>query len=350
MTDLTGTAIVLSATTEPGQPSAATTSLAAGAATGVTDIDNLRNPLPVPMLVDEILFNVIGSNAADIRLSLKLGSSELVKQFTPIALLGVAKNFSVASGANGPTALAAQLNSTIYGMKLQSELILYPSEFLSPIFYNAATLQPATPASVRMIVRGRAMKTNAQRQSLPWISYWAGALQTPGSNFTEETVESDIYNPFSVPLILDRMVGVVGNNATGGATPGIYSDPNCMDAGLNYATLRMVDGSGAPILRDYTPFSHLFQLMDYSWRLKGTMPANSFWKAYLTEDYADIGSTTPPNLQLMFSLIGHRSLSGPAQAAPPASGPIYPNQNGGGQKIYGTGDTQSQREPQDPES
>ncbi|MHB8734279.1 MAG: hypothetical protein ACYC6M_03145 [Terriglobales bacterium] len=318
---LEGTAVVLIGTTEPGQGQATTTSLAPGAVGSVSNIQDLRNRLDVPMLVDEILFNVVGNSLSDpgvqfggdIRLGLRLGSDGIVKTYTPLWLLGGGKNFSVASSATGPTLLASQLNSSIFGMRLASELILYPGEYLNPTFYNAAQLASGSVA-IRMIVRGRAMKADAQRQSLPWISYFVGAVQTPGSDYTEETVEGDLHNPFNVPLALDRMVGGIANDDTGAYAQGFYGDPACMDAGLNYATLRMVDGNGQPIIRDFTPVGHLFQLQDFSWRLKGSMPAGSFWKAYISEAYSNISviAATTPNLQLMMSLIGHRPISGKA--------------------------------------
>ncbi len=326
MTSIEGSAIVLSASTEVGQPNVATTSLNPGQALGVANIQDLRNPLDVPMLVDEILFNIVTVKSVssltgimlggDVRLNLKLGADELVQQFTPLWMLGAAKNFSVASSATGPTTLAAQLNSSILGMRLASELILYPGEFLNPTFYNAAKLT-SNSVAVRIAVRGRAMKADAQKQSLPWISHFDGPLRAPNANYTEESTEADISNPYDVPLSLDRMIGGVANDSTGANPPGLYGDPTCMDAGLNYAEIRMVDGDGQPIIRDFTPVGHLFQLQDFSWRLKGTMPANSFWKAYIQENYSNIGVATP-NLRVMMSLIGHRVLSGVASGVPPA--------------------------------
>ena len=317
MTSIEGSAIVLSASTEVGQPNVATTSLAPGQAAGVVNIQDLRNPLDVPILVEEILFNVSNANGVDVRLNLKLGADELVKQYTPLWLLGSAKNLSVFNGSAGPTTLLPQLNSSIFGMRMHSELILYPGEFLNPTFYNAAQLNSAS-VSVRVIVRCRAMKVDAQKQSLPWISYFVGVPQVPTASYTEETVESDLFNPYDVPLSLDRMVGGVASLPGTGTVPTPYGVPIAMDAGLNYAEIRMVDGSGQPIIRDFTPLGHLFQLMDFSWRLKGTMPANSFWKAYIQENYASINTSGYGNLQLQMSLIGHRALSGVASGVPPA--------------------------------
>lgn len=313
-----GTAIVLSATTEAGQPNAATYSLAPHSVLGVKDVQNLRNPLDVPMLVDEILFNVISTaaagniNGSDIRLQLRFDSVELVKAYTPLWLLGAGRNFSALSNSSGPTILGGQLNSNIFGMRLASELILYPGEFLQPIFYNAADISSVSVA-VRVIVRGRAMPASAKRQSLPWISYWSGGTHAPNANITEETTETNLNNPYGVPLQLDRMVGGIVCDGSGGlGFYGPYGDPTTIDAALNYCQIRIVDYAGRPILRDYTPIGHLCQLQDYSWRLRGTMPPNSFWKAYINGNYASIGVSTP-KLQAMLSLIGHHSISGTPQ-------------------------------------
>jgi hypothetical protein len=321
-----GTAILLAASTETGQPSVTTASLAAGAVAGVVDIQALRNPLQVPMLVDEILFNIglAGGGSAlgyeeDIRLTLKLGNDKIVKEYTPLILLGPQKNLSVnpTSGAltnppTGATALAAQLNAPLFSMRLTSELILMPQEFLVPNFYHAGQLGQASVA-VRMIVKGRAMKADAKRQTLPWIAPWIGALQAPAgnifANLLEETTEADLHNPFDVPLYVDRMAGVVAS--TSGSGFGQYFDPYTVDAGLYYALMRMVDQNGAPILRDFTPFSHIFHMSDYTWKMKSTMAPNSFWKAYFQENYSlmcNSGGPTAPSLQLMCSIIGKRQV------------------------------------------
>ena len=316
MTDLEGTAIVLAASTEPGQVTATTTTLLPGATIGVANIQDLRNPLDVPILVEEILFNIISNSGGlsgcnlggDIKLGLKLGSDEIVHYPTALWMLGPSKNFSVASGSSGPTALAAQLNSSILSMRLASELIIYPGEFLSPQFHNAAQLTSVNVA-VRMIVRGRAMKADAKRQSLPWICGFDGGLHAPNANYTDESTELSLFNPYNVPLGLDRIVGGIANDGSGGATAGLYANPAAVDAGLNYCLARIVDGDGQPIVRDFTPLGHMCQLQDFSWKLKGSMPAASFWKMYIQDNYASIGAATP-NLKAMVALIGHRPLQG----------------------------------------
>ena len=333
--DTAGTAIILSASTEPGQPDVATASLAPGAVIGVSDIASLRNPLDVPMLVDEILFNIgaledgeyisgLGYEE-DIRLTMKLDSDKLVREYTPLILLGAQRNLSVNSWSaaltnppGGPTLLPPQLNAPLFSMPLTSELLLYPGEFLTPNFYPAGQLGSQS-VSVRMLVKGRAMKADARRQTLPWISSWVGVLNTPtgGSvapwvypTTTEETTEVDLYNPYDVPVYVDRMMGVVASTSAAGF--GQYFDPYTADAGLGAALIRMVDEGGRPILRDFTPFSHLFHMSDYSLKLKASMPPHSFWKAYLQENYSTLvaAGETAPSLQLMMSIIGKREVRG----------------------------------------
>jgi hypothetical protein len=318
----TGSAIILTAATGAA--------VAAGQTSGVKDIYSLRNPLQVPILVDSIDFDTDGTtdagpanalgqiittpfNGGDLRVMLRLGQDQITATYVPIWVLGKARNLSVSGvnglsgGVNGAASIATpQQNSGIYGTTLSSPLIVHPGEYIEPVFYNAGQLNPGGSITARITVRGRAMNPGSKRQSLPWISYFAGSVQNVGTNYTEETRESDLANPFNTPLYVDRMVGVIGSFYNS-SDYGPYRDDVSVDAGLNYCLVRMADESGRPMVRDLTPFGHLFQMQTYSWEFKSIMPVNSFYKAYLTENYASItGFSGNPTLQVYMALNGRR--------------------------------------------
>lgn len=310
-----GSAVILAANT--------TAALTAGTTTGVNNINQLRNPLQVPILVDEIIFNIDQTtafqtgipsiNGGDLRVQLRLGTDQITQAYVPIWSLGKSHNMCAGANSTGGSAGGAvtniQLNSSIYGMRLSSELILYPGEYIEPMFYHAGVLDTGS-ITPRIIVKGRAMSAGAKRQSLPWVSFFAGVLQPANANATEETRETDLVNPFGVPLYVDRMSGLIAARIVSGPSVGIfgpYGIPAAIDAGLNYCLMRLADESGRPIIRDQTPLGHIFQMQTYTWEMKSTMPPNSFYKAYLAENYGSINSAVY-KLQAYLSLIGKRAV------------------------------------------
>jgi hypothetical protein len=295
---------------------ATTPLMTAGTQSGVTDYNSLKNPLAYPILVDEILFNIQESNVdaadgADMRVQLRVGRDEIVRAYTPLWLLGKNRNQSVRSSSYGSSVPSTtmgsyyfnQQNAPLYSCKFGTSLVLMPGEILEPIFYHAGIVYNDS-FTVRMIVKARVLPQETQRTSWPWISYWAGALQVPGSNYTEQSTEANLCNPHPQPFYVDRMVGVIGSHATLASLLTPYSVNSAIDAALNYCLIRMSDAAGRPIIRDNTPFGHVFQMRDFCWELGGvTMPPNGFWYAYLTENYATLQTNS---LQAMMSVIGWR--------------------------------------------
>ena len=304
-----GSAVILSADTP---------SLKAGQQSGVTNPNRLINPLAYPIMIDEILFN-FGTNPgqsspADLRIQLMLNNEEIIRAYTPIAVLGKGRNFSTQYTGSGTadqgTFLASQQNVQLYSCRFSSELILQPGEGLNPIFFNAGLFTLATATVIRMSVRGRVLPQETPRTSLPWISYFAGALQTANANYTETSTEANLCNPHSTPLYVERLVGVLcsQDSAENFNANGIYYDAVAADAGLQYCLIRLADHAGTPFVRDNTPFGHVFQQQDYCWEMKTTMPPSGFWYAYLTENYASINVSTA-KIQALIGLIGKRPVA-----------------------------------------
>ena len=309
-----GSAIVLQ-----GQTAAIT----AGTLTGVLNPNTLKNPLAYPILIDEIMIdNATGGNAngpggGDLRIQLRVGAEEITAAYVPLWLLGKGRNRSVDGGGPignvipstaGSTYMTDQALTGMYSCRFSSELILYPGEILEPMFLNAGILT-STSYTPKIFLKGRVLPKDSVRKTLPYIAYFAGANQPCGANYTEQSTEANLNNPHDEPLYVERMVGVLGATQTPNGTNGLYSTGSSMDAGLQYCLLRMADGEGRPIIRDNTPFAHVFQLQDYCWEMRATMPPHSFWYAYLTENYGSIPDDFS-TIQAFMSVIGKRPVKG----------------------------------------
>lgn len=289
-----------------------TVSLSASQSTGVQNIDGLKNKLSVPVWVDEFLINLGNTGAAselnggDIRVQLRLNTDLLTNGYVPIWLLGSSRNYSVASGSGGVSFFSDQLQAPLFGAKLAKPMLLLPGEYIEAAFYHAGVLD-TTALTARFLARGHVADPESlsddHTRNLPWFSAFVGKLQTANADATEQSKESDLRNPFDVPLKLDRMVGVIGS-VIAGTDFGAYNDPDAIDAGLQYCTATMVDESGRAIVRDLTPFAHLFQIRDFTWPVKAVMPPRSFYLLNLIERYSKINTTN--TLQVMCSIVGSR--------------------------------------------
>lgn len=291
--------------------------LHAGSVSGVTDTSQMKNPLALPIQVDEILFNIDPSvNGGDIGVDIRLGQEQITKAYTPLWVLGAGRNFSASgtaiySGSPSPaspaSAVFAAQNAPLYSARFESPFVVYPNESIVCLVSNAGILNPAD-VTARVIIKARVMPAATRRTSLPWICYWKGALNPQTFDGEEESYETDLFNPFGVPLSVERFIGGIGSYVVA-APPvsGWYQDPATIDAALDYATLRMVDGTGRPIIRDATPLGHVFQMQDFSWRVRAQLPPAGFYKAYLEEDYAGIGLGYAVTMQAFIGMVGHRA-------------------------------------------
>jgi len=309
--------------------------LAAEQQVGIRDLTEIQNPLDVPIIVDEISvvlgYGSFGTPAAaalggDVSIRMTLGGDQLTSIYVPLWLLGPIKNLNPLSAgvgaANFSSKTPCDLNSGIFSLRLSSELILYPHEYIQPVFNHYGNLTTvSTPQAPSIQFRCRALEPSAKRNTLPWITHWQGSLQALGANYLEQTKEGDLANPFDTPLYVDRMMGVIGTKSTNayglygvtsasglgnGPDLGFAPPTNSSPPVLQGCTLRMVDGSGRPIIRDFTPFAHVFQTQQFGWNMKATLDPSSFWIAYLQENYS--AYSNGGYAQAMMSLIGKRKV------------------------------------------
>lgn len=293
---------------------AATRSIPANGAEGVTDQLRLQNPRKTPILIDEIRFNVspgastvaVRHVAGDLRVDLRLGRTPLTNGFVPIwnLCLGVNQSFGAGIASvpdqGGDFARAPSL----YTWHLPRPLYIPANDHLDVTVQNIA-VHFDTSKTCRVVYAGRVIDPKAPVPDVidvPWATAFVGTANAAGTDATEQTREHHLNNPFKVPLRVQRFIGrisqVNGSRADAASAAAV-------NAALQYVTIRMVDSQGKVVIRDPTPFSHVFSIKDRAWTVNALLPAHGFYIAYFTEDYSPLAGNA---LQVYLSMIGHRQV------------------------------------------
>lgn len=265
------------------------------------DHTRLENPFQAPMWLDEIRFRLPqseqrggskGQDWSSLRVKLVLGNVSLTSGFVPISLMGKVLNDSVVVGENG--------SPDVFTWKLPKPLFIPAREYLRPVMY----LEPHTGAVVKTVTvlyccrpLPRGYPTPPVLQ-MPWVTFFKPPslhLDAPAVDTTDQSTLNDLYNPWDQELHVQRFVGRLMCQGTGGEAELHMS---IASANVDLATGLIVSGTLVSaqdsfnniLIRDLTPFAHVFDFIDRAWTVNCTMPPKGFylftidrlWSAYQT--------------------------------------------------------------------
>lgn len=281
---------------------------AGGGSFGLADTTRLENPFQAPMWLDEIRFRLPdpGNNDAvivaawsSLFVELKLGSLSLTKGFVPISLFGKVLNDSVDS-EGGP------YGSGLYTWKLPKPLFIPARELLRPtIYYAPFSGAPAKSVNIiyccRPLPRGTPEPKTLQ---VPWVSFFMPPmLANPNAvDTTDVSTPGDLYNPFEQDLHVQRFIGRLMCQNNGGEA---QTNMSIASANINQTTgiltvgtlVSAQDSMNNILIRDRTPFAHVFDFLDRAWTVNCLLPPKGFylftvdrlWAAYTREVTATVG-------------------------------------------------------------
>lgn len=283
-----------------------------GGSMGLADSTLLENPFSSPMLLDEIRFRLPpteaynnsgtttdGADWSRLRIELKLGNVPLTNGFVPLSLLGKVLSDGVAGGAfsTSPYAVLTESASssggaTCFTWKLPRSLFIPARDFLRVTAYFQTHSAPTagTAVSTRTVTimyACRPLPKNAptpRRLCFPWVTFFQPAdLTCPGAADTfDQSTPADLFNPFDQDLHVQRFVGRVMGQSTWGdvnTNAGLASaNVDFANGQITYGTLISAQDSFNNILiRDRTPFSHVFNFLDRSWTVNCMLPPKGFY-------------------------------------------------------------------------
>lgn len=292
----------------------------AGGSMGVADPTKLENPFQGPMWLEEIRFRLPtlaagpGVGWSSLRVELKLGDIPITNGYVPISLLGKVLN----EGSFGNTTIntnAAVTNEIwlqSYTWKLPKPLYIPAREYLKPQMYfdpypGAAPIDVVITYSCRPIPAGTPPPAKIR---LPWVAFYQPpyiAVPTNGSDVFNTSAPSDLYNPFQQDLHVERFLGrfmVQG----GYALPGLgfsdgedgYAFGDLNSARVDLTTTLPTQGtfvSGQDsfnniLIRDPTPFAHVFDFLDRAWTVHATLPPQGYYLFKIDRMWGNYNPTT----------------------------------------------------------
>ena len=154
------------------------------------------------------------------------------------------------------------------------------SDKLTPRIHNRTAT--AITVTVSYACRRAEKGTVPQENWYPFVtSYTSPDFQLNSSTapFLFESSPGDLVNPFSVPLLVDRLVGFIGTNS---ALPAAgYNSRAYVGELIN---CRLLDTNGRPVVRDLTAFNALFNLQNNSWQARGIVRPHEYYLAQISYD------------------------------------------------------------------
>lgn len=258
----------------------------------------LANPYNTAMWLDEVRmqsFRVGNSdfNPFHMKLRLSLGRVPLTSDFIPIPMFGKVLNSFGTWSIDGA-----------YTWKLPRPLYIPGGEFVVSTVFNDPmdlTAQPV-PQRIRITYVGRSLGSDDRppgKIDVPWVAMFAGPTHPMGADFAEESKETDLYNPFNEPLKVQRFIGRMTIPA------GEFIQP---EVNRLFTLVRMTDSQGRFVVKDPTPFAHLFFINEMSWNVNAVLPPKGFYIVSLNQNYSSVDSMIEP-VKPFISIIGHREVS-----------------------------------------
>lgn len=265
-----------------------------GGEIGLADTTRLENPFQGPMWLDEIRFRLPAPFSpvltwASISCRLKLGNLPLTQNLVPIGLFGKVLNDSgTAEHMVDDTVLLPRVPD-LFTWKLPKPLFIPARELLRPTFYLQTF--PGAPSQVVTVCyacRPLPVGTPTPRRlQLPWVASFVPPMLATGSDRTDVSTPADLYNPWDQDLHVQRFNGrfmVQGNtifNQQGeeGGNMTLASVEQDLETGLVTmgTVVQAQDSFNNILVRDPTPFQHVFDMVDRAWTVNAILPPKGFY-------------------------------------------------------------------------
>jgi len=277
----------------PNRPILLSTSftIAANSAAMPPDSYALVPPFEEPLFLDEIRFNYLSYSGNirpqnDIRVELLMGGSQSLTHLpVPLSALNTSPqpylfSLPLQPAVPGPSNASIPRNGITF--KLPKPMYLNASNYadrLYPKIYN----NTAYPITMNVAYACRRAEKGIQPEE-NWYPYIASyttpefQLNSSSAPFVFESTANDLVNPYSVPVMVDRLVGFIGSNRV--LAPGDAYTSETYVGELLYA--KLLDSNGNPVVRDLTYFNALFNLQQNSWNARGVLWPHEFFQAQIS--------------------------------------------------------------------
>lgn len=291
-----------------------------GGSMGVADSTKLENPFQSPMWLDEIRIRVPpqslsdddGQSWSDLGIKLELNNIPLTNAQVPLSLLGKVLNASVedsppATNTRGPR---------IFTWKLPKPLFIPAREYLRPTLYYAPyTDAPTKVVTIIYVCRPLPKGTPTPATlAIPWVSYFKPAYQSLGvADHIDQSNPSDLFNPWPQDLHVQRFVGRLMGQlqaeenrfmSLASANPELNSG----QAGGVGTLISAQDSYNNILVRDRTPFAHVFDFIDRAWTVNCILPPQGFYLFNIERLWANYVTSVTELFTVGITMVGWREV------------------------------------------
>lgn len=298
---------------------------------GAPNTDALSNPDDLDMELLEVRWRIYPSptDAASaaglgqvveglaIGVKMDLGAIPVVDSDVPVAAFGNARDIDDSPTSNtlsygiypDPTDVNAQAIPFSYRWRLKYPLFIPGGAVLTPVYANLGQVQFPVFIDTVYVCRQR---PSGQRRSdtikAPWVGSYNSApfdnvgAQAGGQDFSSE---SDLFNPFSVPLEITRLSGSCAEVLQTGSVIEHFGAHRFLLGNLRARSKR-----GGELARLATPFNTLFPIEWRVWDIPGRwhMMPGEYYKLQLNVSPV-VGTPLPVgSIQYMVSAVGFRDI------------------------------------------
>lgn len=267
----------------------------------IPDFGQLSYPFRKAIVIDEIRWSLRTTAEADGDIALNLGAlvstklafgnKYLMRDPVPIWLLGTYMSFDQEELADGSSEVATCYSN--YRWRLPEPLYLEAGEVLGSWFTRGNDVFSAFNVQVTYV--GRTVAPNTERPRVIPVPYAAPWVTTLGNTY-QQSNEFNLFNPFDVPLRVQRLTGRVVFRET--PTRCVSAQGFTPSTAGGSVTLLMNDSWGGKMVNNRTGPSDVFDALRAAWTVDTEMPPKGIYEIRAW----DIGTTQ----QVHIALIGSR--------------------------------------------
>lgn len=277
---------------DPIHMTASVVGLNAGSSGAGVNVKALRNPGPGAIEIFGIKFRLRSSQpitGALVGCRLDLGDFQLTNGFVPLYAFGRAENLLAEQTSDGASPPAACY--TEYICRLSRPIYVPLGAVVRPQLQHKGLTSATVDVHISMF--GRMLPEDAPLPDRLLLPYWAAYVSKTfqaGTVDSDASTESDLANPFDVPLRMERFVGRISmfsgaaltfaasmieleNNPFGfssGSFPTFGDIPTQISCSI-------IDSNGYPVVKRLTPFRLVFDAETRSWPVTHELPAGGYY-------------------------------------------------------------------------
>lgn len=271
-----------------------------------------------------------------IRASVKIGNHPMTAGFIPVCLLGPVGN---ARSQTPALRTAAQVTHSTFTWRLPEPLWLPPNMPISMQIQHVNDFTVASAAgdqTVQVAIRGifDEKDTIPETVDVPYATSFLTPVETDTSGATTgvappvvaQSAQTDLFNPFTVPLNVERLSFEISVASTGldGATRANFAPTDAVSAqdqtggltsgqnyGLDrrYVTLKMVSGKGRGIINNYVPIGVAIPSVTRTWMMNAVLDPADYYVAFISQQMPLFTQTLAFQMRTGLAMVGSRRLT-----------------------------------------